>query len=101
MKDSFDAVNKIKNIPSHLFDDRYNYVSFDMESLFTNVPIKRAIDVILKPIYIDKVISTNLKKRSMKKPLLDTCTKTSFTFYGVIYEQKDGVCMGSSLLLSI
>ena len=101
LKDSFDAVNKIKNILSHLFDDRYNYVSFDMESLFTNVPIKRAIDVILKPIYIDKVISTNLKKRSMKKPLLDTCTKTSFTFYGVTYEQKDSVCMGSSLLLSI
>ena len=44
LKDSFDAVNKIKNIPPHLFDDGYNYVSFDVESLFTNVPIKRTID---------------------------------------------------------
>ena len=35
LKDSFDAVNKIKNIPPHLFDDGYNYVSFDVESLFT------------------------------------------------------------------
>ena len=33
----------------------------------------------------------------MKKLLLDTCTKTAFTFNGVIYEQKDGVCMGSCL----
>ena len=33
----------------------------------------------------------------MKKLLLDTCTKTAFTFNGVIYEQKDGVCMGFSL----
>ena len=33
----------------------------------------------------------------MKKPLLDNCTKRAFTFNGVIYEQKDGVCMGSSL----
>ena len=48
LKDSFDAVNKIKNIPPHLFDDGYNYVSFDVESLFTNVPIKRTIDIILK-----------------------------------------------------
>ena len=24
LKDSFDAVNKIKNIPPHLFDDGYN-----------------------------------------------------------------------------
>ena len=44
LKDSFDAVNKIKNILRHLFDDGYNYVSSDMESLFTNVPIKRTID---------------------------------------------------------
>ena len=33
----------------------------------------------------------------MKKLLLDTCTKTAFTFNGAIYEQKDGVYMGSSL----
>ena len=97
LKDSFDAVNKIKNILLHLFDDGYNYLSFDVESLFTNVPIKRTMDIILKRIYIDKFISTKLKKRSMKKLLLDTCTKTAFTFNGVIYEQKDGVCMGSSL----
>ena len=51
----------------------------------------------LKRIYMDKVISTNLKKRSVEKLLLDTCTKTTFTFNGVIYEQRDGICMGSSL----
>ena len=97
LKYLFNAFNKIENIPSHLFDDGYHYVSFDVESLFTNVPIKRTIDIILKRIYTDKVISTNLKKRLMKKLLLDTCLKTAFKFNGVIYEQKDGVCMGSSL----
>ena len=56
LKDSFDAVNKIKNVPSHLFDDGCNYVSLDMETLFTKVPIKRTIYVIIKRIYIDKVI---------------------------------------------
>ena len=88
LKDSFDAVNKIKNIPPHLFDDGYNDVSFDVESLFTNVSIKRPVDTIVKQIYIDKVISTSLNKRSMKKLLLDTCTKTVFTFNGIINEQK-------------
>ena len=97
LKDSFDAVNKIKNIPPHLFDDGYNHISFDVESLFTNVPFKRTVDIILKRIYIDKVISTSLKKRLMKKLLLDTCTKTVFTFNRIINEQKDSVCMGSSL----
>ena len=33
----------------------------------------------------------------MKNLLLDTCSKTAFTFNGVIYEQKGGVCMGFSL----
>ena len=97
LKDSFDAVAKIKNIPLHMFDDGYNYVSFDVESLFRNVSIKRTIDIILKRIYIDKVISTKFKKRSMKNLLLDTCTKTAFIFNGVIYEQRDSVCMGCNL----
>ena len=59
LKDSPDAVNKIKNIPPHLFDDGYNYVSFDVDPLFTNFSIKRTEDIILKRTYIDKVVSTN------------------------------------------
>ena len=60
-------------------------------------PSKKTIDIILKRIYIDKVISTNLKKCSVKKLLLDTYSKIAFTFNGVIYGQKDGVCIRSSL----
>ena len=33
----------------------------------------------------------------MKKLLLDSCTKTAFSFDNVLYEQCDGVSMGSSL----
>ena len=70
---------------------------FDVESLFTNVPIKKAIDVIPTRIYNDPSISTNLKKRSLKNLILDTCTKTAFSFNNIIYEQEDGVSMGSVL----
>ena len=80
-----------------MFDDGCGYISFGVESLFTNALIKRSIDIILKRIYIDKVITTNLKKGSVKKLLLDNCTKTAFTFNGVIYKQRDVVYMGSSL----
>ena len=51
---------------ANLLEDGCNYVSFDVKSLFTNVPIKRTIDIILKRIYIDKFISNNLKKRPLK-----------------------------------
>ena len=39
LKDSFDTANKIKSIPSEIFEDGYQFVSFNIESLFTNVPL--------------------------------------------------------------
>ena len=48
-------------------------VSFDVKSLFTNVPLERTIDIILKRI---------LTKKEMKELLL-LCTKNvHFTFNG-------------------
>ena len=73
LKDSFDAANRIKCIPQNLFENGYQYISFDVESLFSNVPIKRTVDIIVKRIYEDKLVSTNLKKRTLKKLILDTC----------------------------
>ena len=80
-----------------MFENGYQYISFDVESLFTNVPIKRTVDLIFKRIYRDKLVSFNLKKCTLKKLILDTCTKTVFSFMNKLYQQKDGVSMGSSL----
>ena len=68
-----------------------------MESLFTNVPIKGTVEIILRRIYQDRVVSTNLRKRTLEKLILDTFTKTAFLFNSKFYQQKDGVSMGSSL----
>ena len=68
-----------------------------MESLFTSVPIKRTVDIILRQIYQDRVVSMNLKKRTLKKIILDTCTKTALSFNNKFYQQKDDVSRGSSL----
>ena len=95
LKDSFKAVNRIQDIPSSLFVNGYKYVSFDVEPLFTNVPVK--IDFILRRICNYHTFSTNLKKRSLKKLILDICAITTFSFNNIIYEQKDSLSMGSSL----
>ena len=97
LKDSFDAVKRIRSIPHELFDEDYQFVSFDVQSLFTNVPIKKTINIILDRVYNKKLINTKLKKRKMKKLLLDSCTKTAFSFDNILYEQCDGVSMRSSL----
>ena len=77
--------------------DRYTFVSFDVESLFTKVPLKRTIKIILNRVYSEKKISRTLSKRSLKKLLLDACTKTTFSFNKKFCEQIDGVSMGSPL----
>ena len=60
--DSFDTAKKIKNIPKELFDCGYKYVSFDTVSLFTNVPLRETVNIILKREYQHRLIKTNLKK---------------------------------------
>ena len=54
-------------IPPELFDEDYQLVSFDAQTLFTNVPVKETINIILDMVYNKKLINTNLKKRTMKK----------------------------------
>ena len=62
-------------------------VSSDVKSLFTNVPIKKTIDVILIGIYNDRTTRTNLKKRLLKKLTLDTGIKTGCSFKSTINDQ--------------
>ena len=97
LRDSFHAVSEIKSIPQNVFEEGYRFVSFNLVSLFTNVPLKRTIDIILKRVFEDKLIDTTLTKRVLKKLLLDCATKTAFSFDNKFYEQTDGVSMGSCL----
>ena len=72
-------------------------MSFDVQSLFTNAPQQKSINVILKRIYDDKLIHNYIKKNAMRKLVKDTCIKTAFSFDNIIYERIDGVSMGSPL----
>ena len=68
-----------------------------MKSLFTNVPLDRTIDRTLKRIYDNHEITTNIGLKE-RKDLITLCTKNVlFTFNNEIYQQRDGVAMGSSL----
>ena len=73
------------------------FVSLDVASLFTNVPLKKTVDIILKRIYTGKEITATLTKRTLRKLILGTCQKTPFSFNGKMYEQTDFVSMGGSL----
>ena len=80
-----------------MFDQGYRFASFDDVSLFTNVPLQKSIYTIFKKVYVKKVINTTIKKNTIRKLLKDTCKKTAFVFDNEIYEQIDGVSVGSPL----
>ena len=73
-------------------------VSFDVKSLFTNVPLQETIDLISSKIY-DKNSNANhlpIKKKIFKK-LLNLATKGTFLYKDKLHQQIDGVSMGSPL----
>ena len=80
-------VIKHKKVP-----ERFQMVSFDVKSLFTNVPLETTIAVILRRIYTNHELTTSLNKEEMKELLL-LCTK-NVHFKQI---QVDGVAMRSPL----
>ena len=97
MKYSFGACRRIQEIPEDLFQQGYKFVSFDVESLFTSVPLEKTLYIILDRVYKEKLVTTALRKRTLKKLIPDSCKKTAFSFNCNLYEQVDGVSRGSSL----
>ena len=92
--DSLDAANRIRSIPLELFEQGYKFVSFDVVSLFTNVPLEHTIKIIVERIYNNKCIDTTFRKSTLKKLIRATCKNTIFSFNNQLYRQIDGVCMG-------
>ena len=89
-----DFISKIKNQKA---PPGYQMYSFDVKSLFTNVPLKESIEIVLNKIFVDKLIKVPFSRNELKE-LLMLCTKeVQFTFQDKLYTQSDGVSMGSPL----
>ena len=54
------------------------YVSYDVESLFTNVPVHETIDYILQEIYVKEKLPKICSKLIMKRLLLKLTTENTF-----------------------
>lgn len=65
--------------------------SFDVKSLFTNIPVDRTITHILSKIPED----FHLSKETVKSLLELACKNVPFIFNGTSYTQLDGMAMGS------
>ena len=66
--------------------------------LFTNVPVNSTIDLILNNIFNNGVKDFNgLNQQQTKKLLTWICKEIVFQFGGNIYEQTEGIALGSPI----
>ena len=88
-------VNVVEELKEVRINDRF-LVSFDVHSLFTNIPLKEIIKLaadLIKTSYPNLKISSDNLTKLFK---FATC-ETHFLFNGKFYDQIDGVAMGSPL----
>ena len=99
-KNEYTIINSasfIRDFFSHQFDNNVVMASFDVVSLFTNIPLKETTDIILNNVDNDHLKTFGLEKPHLSKLLnLATC-ESIFTFKDGVYNQIDGVGMGSCL----
>ena len=75
VKDSFSFVTELLCFPSVPF-----LCSFDIVSLFTNIPINETIEICLDKLYKDRLLVENMKRAQLKKTLTILCETTHFMF---------------------
>ena len=73
-------------------------ISFDVKSLFTNIPLNKTIKICLDRLYRgDLDIRPSIPEDTLKK-LRELCVcNNTFVFNGKVFKQVDDVAMGSSL----
>ncbi|CAF1492766.1 unnamed protein product [Adineta steineri] len=95
IRDSFSFVKELLALPKSM--SKYKMVSFDIASLYTNVPLNETIDIILEHLYDGDITPPVMDRKDMKKLLILATQNSHFLFDGKLYDQIDGVSMGSPL----
>ena len=71
--------------------------SLDSESLSTNIPLEETIKICCDSLYKNQELLCNISKNQFEKLLRAALSNNYFLFDGIIYQQIDGVAMGSPL----
>ena len=91
-KDTFSFINELKKCENK----NYFMVSFDVTSLYTNIPLNEAIQLAVDKI-LDNHPNISISKEELTELFHFATSKTHFLFNGQIYDQIDGIAMGSPL----
>ncbi|XP_022788722.1 uncharacterized protein LOC111328527 [Stylophora pistillata] len=98
ISDIFEFVDALHDIE---VDDRCVLVSYDITSLFTNVPVDETIAILAEKAFQDNWFNKehilSITKAELVELLNNSTKHQLFQFEGNLYEQIDGVAMGSPL----
>ena len=71
--------------------------SFDIESLFTNIPLQETISICIDQLFTNTDLIFNLTRDIFQQLLTHAVRNTFFIFNGTLYEQTEGLGMGLPL----
>ena len=95
IRDSFEFVKRIRTLKD---SNSHTMVSFDVDNLYTNVPVNEAIEITLDTLYKRENPPPIPFNRAQLKTLLEmSVCHIPFRFLDKVYIQTDGVAMGSPL----
>ena len=75
------------------FDCAHYMISFDIESLFTNIPLEETINICVDKLFQNNTNVDNLNKESFRLLLELATLESVFNFDGTYCKQKNGVAM--------
>ncbi|CAF4356108.1 unnamed protein product [Rotaria sp. Silwood2] len=88
----------VKNISNIKLDQDNHLASLDIQNLYTNIPVNKAIDITLKRVEESNKLKTLSFTKTDIKDLLNLALKNSyFECNGKYYKQKAGLPMGNAL----
>ena len=98
IKDSFSFVQELLN--NDINTDNVFMASFDIASLFTNIPVDETIQIISNHLFANCMYFGGFDRSQFTKLLSLSVKNCHFIFNGRIYQQIDGVAMSSPLSAS-
>ena len=79
------------------FDSKLVIDSFDIESLFTNIPLQETIHLCVGNVFQETTYVDNLSEDSFHELITRTMSESLILFDQQFYKQHGGVAMGSPL----
>ena len=75
----------------------YFMASLDVESLFTNISLKKTIKFWCESLFKNLELLSNIIKNQFQKLLRAALSSNYFLLHGIVYEQVDEVAIGCPL----